>query len=54
MGTYRDIRSLLGRVEIEVNRANGIRIEIEGLAVILTVSLIDLAASIAFCTVQVP
>ena len=52
MGKLRDLRGLVGRVEIEISRDSGLRFEVEGLSVILTLVLFDLAASILHCTAQ--
>lgn len=52
MGKIRDLKGLIGRVEIGINRENGFRFEVEGLSIVLTLALLQQVASILNCTFQ--
>lgn len=52
MGKIRDLGGLVGRVEVEISREHGLKFEVEGLSVILTLVLFDLLASILHSTIQ--
>ena len=52
MSKLRDFTRLLGRLELEVSRANGLKFEVEGISVALSLVFFETLASIVHRTLS--